>query len=182
MYNRLVLVTGGASCGKSAVAEKICADWGRKLAYVATMQPYGQDALGRIERHRLLRAGKGFDTIEHYTSLAELALPSRYDTVLIECLGNVVANQMFEENTADSAIKASVLLGVEKLLKQGVFLVVVTNDVFAGSEQYHGKMAHYIKCLALINQLVAQRADTVIELVCGLPITMKGRYPFEKPD
>ena len=54
----ITLVTGGSKCGKSSLAEKItCGFTGRKF-YVATMQPYGEDAFRAIEKHRKMRYGK----------------------------------------------------------------------------------------------------------------------------
>ena len=60
----MIFVSGGSSSGKSAFAESLIVKSGiaRRL-YIATMEPFGAEAAVRIERHRALRAGKGFDTV-----------------------------------------------------------------------------------------------------------------------
>ena len=71
----LVTVTGGSGSGKSAYAEQTAvrlAEGGR-LLYLATMMRDGAGAQERIRRHRALRSGKGFLTIEKTDSLCETA-------------------------------------------------------------------------------------------------------------
>ena len=69
----LELVTGGSGSGKSAYAESRICEWNRQdpkpLFYIATMYPYGEETEKKIERHRMLRKGKGFETLEWYTGL-----------------------------------------------------------------------------------------------------------------
>ena len=60
----LCLVIGGSASGKSEYAERhVSALPGRRI-YAATMQPFGEEGRQRIARHRKLREGKGFVTIE----------------------------------------------------------------------------------------------------------------------
>ena len=97
------LITGGSGSGKSAYAEAqvLAAGEGRRI-YIATMIPRGEEGRQRVSRHRLLRAEKQFETIECYTSLQALTLPEN-GTVLLECMSNLVANEMFEpEGTGPS--------------------------------------------------------------------------------
>ena len=69
------LITGGAKNGKSHYAEHLLDSCTGQKIYIATMQPYGEEAHMAIERHRKIRAGKGFQTVEQYTDLAALELP-----------------------------------------------------------------------------------------------------------
>ncbi|SFG74217.1 bifunctional adenosylcobinamide kinase/adenosylcobinamide-phosphate guanylyltransferase [Oribacterium sp. WCC10] len=68
------LVTGGAGSGKSEYAESLAlslADSSERLFYIATMYPYDdEETKKRIERHKSLRAGKGFITIERPFEIA----------------------------------------------------------------------------------------------------------------
>ena len=89
----LIVVTGGAVSGKSAHAERLlCEAAPSSRLYLATMQPFGAAAQARIARHRVLRQGKGFETVERPTDLAGLTLARRYDGILLEDLGNLLAN------------------------------------------------------------------------------------------
>ena len=72
----ILLVTGGSASGKSEYAEnralQMAKEGQRPLIYLAAMMPFGKDAEKRIERHRQLRAGKGFETVERYTAVEAL--------------------------------------------------------------------------------------------------------------
>lgn len=66
----LVVVTGGSGSGKSAFAEETVLSLGEaRRIYIATMQAFDEESHRRISRHRHMRAGKGFETIERYTEL-----------------------------------------------------------------------------------------------------------------
>ena len=71
----LILVTGGAASGKSEHAEKIICARAHSKLYLATMQPFGKSARARIARHRKLREGKGFHTVERSLDLKGLQNP-----------------------------------------------------------------------------------------------------------
>ena len=80
----LILVTGGAASGKSEHAERLVCEKAQSRLYLATMQPFGKSAEARIARHRALRAGKGFATVERTLDLANLRLSRQYDGILLE--------------------------------------------------------------------------------------------------
>lgn len=97
----LVLVVGGAASGKSAWAEaRACSFPGRRV-YVATMLARDPESRARAERHKARRAGLGFLTIEAPVGLAGAAgrVPEGA-SVLVDCVGNLVANEMFEPGGA----------------------------------------------------------------------------------
>ena len=98
-----VLITGGSGSGKSEYAENRAVMLSKKegllLYYIATMKPFGEEGKRRVERHRRLRSGKGFFTIEHYVNLKQLILPGE-GVVLLECLSNLTANEMFGSGRA----------------------------------------------------------------------------------
>ena len=60
----ITLVTGGSGSGKSAYAESLLSSCEGIRYYIATMQIYDAEGEKKVERHRKLRAGKGFLTIE----------------------------------------------------------------------------------------------------------------------
>ena len=109
----IFLLTGGAACGKSSYAEQLALRLGSPRYYIASMQPYGEEGELRIRRHRAMRAGKGFQTIERYTDLQGLELPEKDAVVLLECLCNLTANEMFSPEAEGSDCVERVLSGVE---------------------------------------------------------------------
>ena len=167
------LVYGGAACGKSAFAEGIALRRPGRHLYLATMQPFGADACRRIARHRTLRRGKGFETIECYTGLGRLALPPD-SVVLLECIGNLLANEMFLPDGAGKDAADAICEGMERIAEQVADLVIVSNDVGRDGIRYEAATQGYIDQIGKINCFLSQRADWVVEMVCGLPIWQKG--------
>ncbi|MEG1524597.1 MAG: bifunctional adenosylcobinamide kinase/adenosylcobinamide-phosphate guanylyltransferase [Clostridia bacterium] len=186
------LLTGGAACGKSAYGEQICVASPLTHSYIATMMPYGEESLRKIDRHRAMRSAKGFATIERYTNLAGVALPQR-GTALLECLCNLLANEMFDAtrscddcadleeelppgfpHNVDARAAKAVLDGVMRLEAQCDILVVITNDVGGDGGGYDLMTTCYVDTLGYLNRQLAARFERVYELVCGIPILLKG--------
>ncbi len=171
-----ILVIGGTASGKSEYAETLAMQYRPPRCYIATMMSGDAESLTRIERHQKIRAEKGFITIERYTDLAELRLPP-CNTVLLECLGNLVANELFTPDGAGEWVAGTILSGFAALRNQYGNLIVVTNDVFGDGNIYHNGTQRYLETLGSLNRVLAERFDRVIEVVCGIPILLKGGIP-----
>lgn len=216
----LHIVYGGSASGKSSYAESFAMSLqgDGRLLYIATMYPYkwgkaeiDPETMQRIERHRAMRADKGFDTVECYRHVEHI-VAKRQDVLLLECMSNLLANEMYlEPDTADDGrsamdAEAQAMVDVEKSGTDGNAgsdmsgaqtlspvserivqalvdlsarvqeLVIVTNDVFSdgGSLTYDESTREYVKNLAEINCALAREAETVTEVVCGIPVKIKG--------
>jgi len=170
------LVIGGAASGKSEYAEGlVLASPHFPRYYLATMEPFDGEGRRRVEKHRKMRAEKKFETVERYTGLASLRLPRR-GAVLLECIGNLAANELYSPGGAGNAADAltAIVGGVESLLAQCEDLVVVSNEVFTGGTDYAGGTEDYLRLVADVNRALAWRADRVCEVVCGLTQYYKG--------
>lgn len=170
------VVTGGSASGKSAYAENRIMSLkaqhpDARLIYLATMTPYGEETRQRIQRHLSLRAGKGFETVECYGGLKELSW-SRNDIVLLECMSNLLADEIYEQKN-DSPVD-DILSGIERICAEAGHLVVVTNEIFSDGICYEDETVRYIRFLGEINQRMAVLADHVTEVVCGIPMHIKG--------
>lgn len=170
----LMMVTGGSASGKSEYAEQIAVrlDAGERI-YLATMRSFDAECEARIAKHRAARAGRGFVTVERYTGLAEEKIPAGA-VVLLECLSNIVANELFDETGAGENAVQAVLSGIDSLCRQAAHLIVVTNEVFSDGEGYDPVTLHYIDLLGEINRKLAARADRVVEVVYSIPVVLKG--------
>lgn len=169
------LVIGGAASGKSEYAEALALTSSyRPRYYIATMEPFGEEGRARVAKHRRMRADKQFETIERYTALSSLHLPQR-GVVLLECMGNLAANELYSPSGAGNAADAfaAIMDGVEMLLSQCGDLVMVSNEVFSGGNRYAEGTGDYLRLLARVNRALAWRADRVCEVVCGLPQYVK---------
>ena len=164
------LIIGGSASGKSEAAERhVCRLDGKRI-YIAAMEPFGEEALKRIEKHHQMRKNRGFETIECYTDLKNAEVPPD-SNILLEDLGNLTANEMYSSNGSGPQ---TVLEGIEALLSKCRHLTVVSNEVFSGGSRYSGDTLHYLKELAHISIRLAEKADMVCEVVCGECIRLKG--------
>ena len=170
----LELVTGGSGSGKSAYAESRICEWNRQgpnpLFYIATMYPYGEETEKKIERHRILRKGKGFETLEWYTGLKQHLEDGSLKgaDVLLECMSNLVANEMYMESGAGCHADQAILEGIRELNQQCSNLVIVTNEVFSESVPDSPEMKEYKRILGKINCEIAAMADRVTEVIYGI--------------
>lgn len=170
----MTVVTGGSGSGKSAFAEDKILSYGQgKRFYIATMHPYDEESFKRVERHRKMREGKGFETVECYTGLEKLEFPEDA-IVLLECMYNLTANEMFERDGAGTSTIEAILAGVRKLRNQVRHLVIVTNEIFSEAASYEGDTVRYQEYLGVINQELGEMADEVVEVVYGIPVWHKG--------
>ena len=170
----LILVTGGSASGKSAHAERLlCEHAAGSRLYLATMQPFGAAAQKRIARHRALRQGKGFETVERPLGLAGLELPRRYAGILLEDLGNLLANELFAPEGAKDAAFGSILAGIERLQDCCETLVIVSNEVFSDGLPYPPETVQYIELLGRLNAALCARAQAAYESVCGILLPIK---------
>ena len=207
----ITLITGGSGSGKSAYAEKYICHASKEKGckekyYIATMQVFDDEGQRKIDRHRRLRAGKGFITIEQprdiQNAVSKLQSESSLKTgrsALLECMSNLVANEMFSpvaasgiqgveaeketlddlenmkdyENTGISRVSKKVLKDVSILSENVAELVIVTNNVFEDGVCYDEATMNYIKAMGTVNRGLAAMAESVVEVVAGIPVAVK---------
>ena len=174
----LHIVTGGSGSGKSVYAEtellRLAKQNNCKKYYIATMEPFGEETLKKIARHREMRKDKGFDTLECYVDLKGTAetLADR-PAVLLECMSNLTANEIYRPDGAGEQTADRIVDGVEELCKQCEQVVIVTNEVCSECTRDSADMVRYKKILSEVNRRLAQKADWVTEVVYGIPVEVK---------
>lgn len=199
----ITLIIGGSGSGKSAYAEDYVLAAAADLPkyYIATMQVYDAEGERKVERHRRLRAGKGFVTIEQPTDIGKAGIKiagnawneqekgdihevdgmdapneeKQGGVALLECMSNLVANEMFsgEQMPETDAVVRRVTEGIEALAKQLTHFVIVSNNVFEDGIAYDALTLRYIEALGRINTRLADLADHVVEVVVGIPVSVK---------
>src|SRR5665811_635911 len=98
----MILVTGGARSGKSTLAERLAADFGGRVLYVATAEAGDAEMRLRIERHQIRRPPEWGtltaprDAVERLREVEE-----DWDTILLDCLTLYTTNLLLEKK-ADS--------------------------------------------------------------------------------
>lgn len=184
----LIEIIGGSGSGKSEFAEKCCMELcpGKKY-YIATMQAFDEEGKCRVLRHRKLRAGKQFITIECQTGLENVQVEEGA-TLLLECMSNLTANEMYSpEGRYGKAVKETceqredacedmvnlLMQGIRRMADRARHLVIVTNQVFSDGIMYDVSTMEYLRILARVNQEIAAMADEVYEVVHGIPVMIK---------
>lgn len=174
----LTLILGGAGSGKSEYGENFAgkaAEKGAAKIYLATMEAYDLESRQRIQKHRLQREGKGFTTIEMPRNLQSECIPEG-SVVLLECLSNLVANEMFQGNEIipEEEIVLQIWEELKSLEKRAERVIIISNQIFSDGIDYDTGTKAYQKALGELHQKISQCAEQVIEIVCGIPIFLKG--------
>lgn len=169
----LHLIIGGSGSGKSEYAEKLMMREPEKgRVYLATMKPWDEECCQKIERHRRMRRGKGFTTIECYGRLNSLEIP-RESSVLLECLGNLTSNLFYSEEGGGEDMAWMLTGDILDLQKRTKTLMIVTNDIFSDGLFYGVETEAYRAVLGQVNKNLAKEADRVTEVVYGIPVKLK---------
>lgn len=174
----ITLITGGSGSGKSAYGEQVLSKIpnAAQKVYLAAMKVYDEEGARKVERHKRLRQGKGFLTVEQPTDIGQAAkVIEENSAILLECMSNLAANEMFGEQTCSAGETVrKVMAGIACLQKKAGHLVIITNNVFEDGITYDAATMEYVKALAKINRQLSVMADTVTEVVVGIPVPVKG--------
>ncbi len=181
----MILILGGARSGKSTYAEKLAAETspaGRVL-YVATAQAWDDEMRARITKHKEDRPS-GWRTVEAPIAVGQAIAPAAADAevVLLDCLTLLTSNVVLalpEGATADAVrAEAAALAEVNEILRAyragNATWIVVSNEVGLGLVPPYPLGRLYRDALGRANQRLAAEADTVLFMVAGIPMRVKG--------
>ena len=182
----LTLVFGGSGSGKSDMAEKLILHSTReKRWYIATMARDGSaEGENRIARHRKLRQGKEFTTLE-WSRLLPSAVSQwlrenpEPAAVLLEDLGNLVANELFAPGRDEPAdadpdrIRNAIIDPVMEISRNGHDLVVVCDMIDEDGGIDTPEMKRYDWWMQTAQTELAAKAERLVEVIAGIPNWIK---------
>ncbi|HEV3372226.1 MAG TPA: bifunctional adenosylcobinamide kinase/adenosylcobinamide-phosphate guanylyltransferase [Xanthobacteraceae bacterium] len=175
----VTLVLGGARSGKSTYAEKLVTGtlFGaspRPAVYIATAEAGDVEMATRIMAHRA-RRGVGWTTIEEPMKLAEAldGAQTHRQPVLVDCLTLWLSNLMHVGADLDQATDEL----LQALDDSAAPVVFVSNEVGLGLVPETPLGRSFRDAQGRLNMRVAERADRVVLMAAGLPLTMKDRPP-----
>ena len=168
----ICLIIGTNSSGKSLKAEKIaCLSEAEKRYYLATMLIYDEDGRKRVEKHRKQRDGKGFETLEipfAIDNALDMIKDKENSVVLLECISNLVGNEMYENPNRSELCKLNpnlfadqVASDVRKLAECVKDTIIVTNE-FDADKNSDEMTRLYIQLCSMVNDRIKAFADKVI--------------------
>lgn len=168
-----ITVTGGSGSGKSAFAEEQILKFppGNRI-YIATMMCFDEESRKRVARHRQMRKDRQFETLECYTDLEHAAIPYG-STVLLECMSNLTANEIFSPDGAKDQAYEAVCRGLLHLKEQAGHVCVVTNEIFSDGISYDMETQNYQRVLGKLNAFLAEISDACYEVVYGIPLKFR---------
>ncbi len=163
----IIYVTGGSGSGKSAFAEGLITQSSHSLRhYIATMMVWDSEGERRVARHRDMRAGKGFLTLE--SPYATPLIAKLGGAVLVEDVTNLLMNQWFgqDRHTAVSLVEN----WIDTLAEQCQLLVLVGNQITSDGAQYDDEMTAFLSALGSLSCRLAQKSAQIYEVISGIPL------------
>ncbi|MCQ4300257.1 bifunctional adenosylcobinamide kinase/adenosylcobinamide-phosphate guanylyltransferase [Pseudomonas songnenensis] len=169
----LELILGGARSGKSRFAERLAAESGLSVTYIATSQALDGEMTERIAHHRERRPAH-WTLVEEPLQLArvlrEQAAANR--CLLVDCLTLWLTNLLMLDDPARLTEERDALLECLDGLPGRVLLV--SNETGLGVVPLGELTRRYVDEAGWLHQAVAERAQRVTFMVAGLPMTLKG--------
>jgi adenosylcobinamide kinase/adenosylcobinamide-phosphate guanylyltransferase len=181
--SKITLVTGGSRSGKSTFAEKLLEDKDNVL-YIATAIVTDKEMEKRVEKHKKQRNSK-WETYEGYKGLDKILKEDKNKYVMLECIGTMVTNLMFDKNydfesmsqedieKLSFSIKNEIENMIAAAKESNKNLVIVTNEVGWGLVSEHRLGRIFSDILGRINQFIARLSDEAYLVSCGIPLKLK---------
>jgi adenosylcobinamide kinase / adenosylcobinamide-phosphate guanylyltransferase len=169
----LQLILGGARSGKSRLAEKLAAETGLPVTYIATSQPLDGEMNTRVAQHRARRPTE-WALVEEPLALSrvlrENAAPQR--CLLIDCLTLWLTNLLMLEDANQLVAEREALLDCVAALPGEI--IFVSNETGMGVVPLGELTRRYVDEAGWLHQALAERCQRVVLTVAGLPLTLKG--------
>ncbi len=177
---KTTLIIGGARSGKSTLAQEMALKAGGKVLFVATAEAGDEDMKKRIEMHRKSRP-PDWVTLEVTTHIGSRITKNtaKAQTVIIDCITLLINNifMQYDENTDAGLAEKEVVAEIKELLncidRSDAHFIIVTNEVGLGVVPADRVSRLYRDLLGRANQMLAEHADEVFQLVAGIPLTVK---------
>ncbi|MCQ2047586.1 adenosylcobinamide kinase/adenosylcobinamide-phosphate guanylyltransferase [Stutzerimonas stutzeri] len=171
----LELILGGARSGKSRFAERLAAESGLAVTYIATSQPLDGEMVERIAHHRERRPAH-WTLVEEPLQLARVlrAQAAAERCLLVDCLTLWLTNLLMLDDAARLAEERDALLECLDGLPGRILLV--SNETGLGVVPLGELTRRYVDEAGWLHQAVAERAQRVTFMVAGLPMTLKDAH------
>jgi adenosylcobinamide kinase/adenosylcobinamide-phosphate guanylyltransferase len=177
---RIILITGGSRSGKSTYAQRIAESISGIRVYIATCPYIDEEMEKRIRKHREARQASVWQTIEEKTDLTgALRRSKESQVILVDCLTLWVNNLMYEAEQRGERLSEEVINTLSKEVV-GVCsdlpgtVIFVTNEVGLGIIPDNPASRLFRDIAGRCNQIMASHADSVIFMISGLPMIIKG--------
>lgn len=167
------LILGGARSGKSRLAERLAAESGLAVTYIATSQALDGEMNERIQHHRERRPAH-WDLVEEPLALARVlrGQAAADKCLLVDCLTLWLTNLLMLDDSARLSAERDALLDCLSDLPGRILLV--SNETGLGVVPLGELTRRYVDETGWLHQALAERCERVVFTVAGLPMVLKG--------
>ena len=171
----MIFVTGGCRSGKSRYALHYANQRFSKKLFLATCEVLDGEMAQRVENHKKVR-GPEWRTLEEPIEIVNTIRKHGDDAevILIDCLTLWLYNLLMKWDNDLKIIDETEKL-IEIIKQSPASLILVSNEVGMGIVPADPLSRRYRDLLGTMNQRVAEALDTVIFMVSGIPIFLKGK-------
>jgi adenosylcobinamide kinase/adenosylcobinamide-phosphate guanylyltransferase len=178
MNSHIILITGGQRSGKSREAERLALSLSETPVYMATAHIWDDEFRQRVRLHQQ-RRGPQWTNIEEERQLSRYDLTGR--VVVVDCITLWCTNFFFERTKAEweqSSVEEALnelKAEFDRLVSQEATFIFVTNEIGSGGVSTDAVQRRFTDLQGWMNQYVAERADEVILMVCGIAVKVKNQ-------
>jgi len=177
----ITLLLGGARSGKSSYAQKLAEDSGKSVTFLATAQAFDEEMSARIRKHQAERPA-GWETLEVPLGIASHIQQIKSEVVVLDCITLLVSNLMMqfvkEDRVEEAPYMKAVQAEMDELLSaihtSNQQWIIVSNEVGLGLVPPYQMGRVYRDAIGGANQRLAREANTVLFMVAGIPMVVKG--------
>ena len=171
---KTIFITGGCRSGKSRFALELANRHYQQKTFIATCQDIDPEMVERIRQHKEQR-GPDWRTLEIPIALPDaLVSPdSKGGVVLVDCLTLWVNNLLAEDLSEDETLKRVDVL-VTAIKETTCSVIIVSNEVGTGIVPQNRLARVFRDIIGVTNQRLAVIADTVVWMVAGIGVPIKG--------
>jgi 5,6-dimethylbenzimidazole synthase len=172
MSGKTVLVTGGSRSGKSNHALQLTSSIGPKI-FIATAEAFDEEMYERIQKHQDER-GKEWITFEEPLDPARVLREkgTQPGYIVLDCITLWLSN-MVMKNMNRQTILERVKEFIRECKNCTSDIIVITNELGSGIVPMEPSARSFRDIAGETNQILASEFDEVINMVSGIPVTIK---------
>jgi len=174
MGKKLIFIIGGARSGKSRFALDYANRHFSKKLYLATCEVIDEEMVQRVENHKKMR-GSEWKTIEEPIEIVNKIneYGDRVEVILMDCLTLWLSNLLMK-HTNNVKIMDEVDRFINTVKQHQTSFLIVSNEVGMGIVPADPLSRRFRDLQGMANQKIAEAAETVILMVSGIPMILKG--------
>jgi len=166
----IYFITGGVRSGKSKYAMRFALDLSPHPVYIATARRWDDDFQKRISRHLADRDDR-WTTIEEEKQLSKVELEGK--VAVVDCVTLWLTNFFVDTKQDIEQSLKEAKHEFDRLAEKKCTLLLISNEIGMGVHAPSKAGREFTDLQGWINQYIAEKADKVIFMISGIPVTIK---------